>query len=115
MHREKGTPNIPQAIKDEILRKHENGMSTRELAEEYGKTFKTIKGLLYREGRKKRQFNVPKQRGRKPAKTLQEYRYENKSPPGGGICGARHTNLYERPWDRLSKSGSESENEALQG
>lgn len=44
MHRQKGTPNIPQAIKDEIVKKHENGRSTRELAEEYGKTFKTIKG-----------------------------------------------------------------------
>ena len=78
MHRKKGTPNIPQAIKEEIVRKHENEMSTRELAEEYGKTFKTIKGQPYREGRKKWQFNVPKQRGRKPAKTLQEYKYENK-------------------------------------
>ena len=25
MHRQKGTPNIPQAIKDEIVKKHENG------------------------------------------------------------------------------------------
>ena len=78
MHRQKGTPNIPQAIKDEIVMKHEAGMSARELAKEYGKSFKTIKGLLYRENRKKREFNVPKQRGRKPAKTLQEYKYENK-------------------------------------
>ena len=53
-------------------------MSARELAREYGKTFKTIKGLLYRENRKEREFTVPKQRGRKPAKTLQEYKYENK-------------------------------------
>lgn len=78
MHRQKGTPNIPQAIKDEIVRKHEAGASTQELAREYGKPFKTIKGLLYREKRKKRTFHVPKQRGRKPAKTLQEYKYENK-------------------------------------
>ena len=78
MHRQKGTPNIPQTIKDEIVRKHEEGASTRELAVEYGKTYKTIKGILYRERRKKRQFNQPKQRGRKPAKTLQEYKYENK-------------------------------------
>ena len=78
MHRQKGTPNIPQAMKDEIVRKHQEGMSIQALAQEYGKTFKTIKGLLYRENRKKREFNVPKQRGRKPAKTLQEYKYENK-------------------------------------
>ena len=76
MHRQKGTPNIPQAIKDEIVRKHTEGVSIRELSEAYGKSFKTIKGLLYREGLKKRK--VPKQRGRKPAKTLQEYKYENK-------------------------------------
>ena len=78
MHRQKGTPNIPQAVKDEIVRKHKEGMSARELAREYGKTFKTIKGLLYRENRKEKEFKVSKQRGRKPAKTLQEYKYENK-------------------------------------
>ena len=78
MHRQKGTPSIPQTVKDEIVRKHREGMSVRELAREYGKTFKTIKGLLYRENRKEREFKVPKQRGRKPAKTLQEYKYENK-------------------------------------
>ena len=78
MHRQKGTPNIPQTVKDEIVRKHKEGMSARELARENGKTFKTIKGLLYRENRKEREFNIPKQRGRKPAKTLQEYKHENK-------------------------------------
>lgn len=36
-----------------------------------------VKGLLNRERRKEQQ-GVPKQRGRKPAKTLQEYKYENK-------------------------------------
>ena len=77
MHRQKGTPNIPQTVKDEIVRKHRGGMSDRELAREYGKTFKTIKGFLYRENRKEREFRVPKQRGRKPVKTLQEYKYEN--------------------------------------
>lgn len=78
MHRQKGTRNTPQSIKDEIVRKHEAGATVRELAEEYGRTFKTIKGMLYRERRKKRQLNLPKQRGRKPAKTLQEYKNENK-------------------------------------
>ena len=74
MHRQKGTPNIPQAIKDEIVSKHKEGATIRDLAEEYGKTFKTIKGLIYRENLKQR--NIPKQRGRKPAVTLQEYKYE---------------------------------------
>ena len=35
MHRQKGTPNIPQAIKEEIVRKHTEGISVRELAEAY--------------------------------------------------------------------------------
>lgn len=53
MHRQKGTPNIPQAIKEEIVRKHTEGISVRELAEAYDKSYKTIKGLLYRERLKK--------------------------------------------------------------
>ena len=36
-----------------------------------------IHNLLKRE-RKKNVQGIPKQRGRKPAKTLQEYKYENK-------------------------------------
>lgn len=78
MNRQKRTPNIPQAIKDEIVRKHAEGISTRQLAEEYKKTLKTITGLHYREGLKKRKAYLPKHRGRKPAKTLAEYKYENK-------------------------------------
>ena len=35
MHRQKGTPNIPQTVKDEIVRKQREGMSVRELAREY--------------------------------------------------------------------------------
>ncbi len=46
------------------------GMSQREIAEHFG--FKDKK----RERRKMRQ--IPKTKGRKPAKTLQEYKYENK-------------------------------------
>jgi transposase len=82
MAREKGTPNTPQAIIDEIVRKHEGGLSRKALAEEYGKPFKTIKNMLTRERNKKRQGSIGvfpgKQRGRKPAVTLQEYKYENK-------------------------------------
>ena len=32
MHRQKGTPNIPQAIKEEIVCKHKQGTTVRELA-----------------------------------------------------------------------------------
>lgn len=81
MHRKKGTRNTPQAIIDEIVRKHKEGISTRELSEEYGKPFKTIKNMYEREARKKRrqEAGVPsKQRGRKAAVSLAEYKYENK-------------------------------------
>lgn len=81
MHRKKGTRNTPQAIIDEIVRKHKEGISTRELSEGYGKPFKTIKNMYEREARKKRrqEAGVPsKQRGRKAAVSLAEYKYENK-------------------------------------
>ena len=56
----------------------EEGKTQREIAEHYGfKDKYVVKKLLHRE-RKKQIQGVPKQRGRKAAKTLQEYKYENK-------------------------------------
>lgn len=56
----------------------ESGMTQREVAAKLGLRGKeTIHYLLVRERRKERQ-GLPKQRGRKPAKTLQEYKNENK-------------------------------------
>lgn len=53
------------------------GMSQREIAEHFGfKSKKVVHDALTRGRRKEKQ--VPKIRGRKPAKTLQEYKYENK-------------------------------------
>ena len=78
MPRRKGTPNTPQEIIDEIVRKHQGGATIRELASKYDKPFKTIKNMCTRENNKKRNIDIPKSRGRKPAKTLQEYKYENK-------------------------------------
>ena len=40
MHRQKGTSNIPQVIKNEIVAKHKQGATVRELAPEYGKTYR---------------------------------------------------------------------------
>ena len=55
----------------------EEGKTQREIAKYYGfKDKYVVKWLLYRERNKQIQ-GVPKQRGRKPAKTLQEYKYEN--------------------------------------
>ena len=55
----------------------EQGKTQREIAEHYGfKDKLVVKKLLERS--RKNQTNIPKIRGRKPAKTLQEYKYENK-------------------------------------
>ena len=60
-----------------ILKMVEQGKTQREIAEHYGLKDKlVVKRLLERERRKER--NQSKSRGRKPAKTLQEYKYENK-------------------------------------
>ena len=81
MPRKRGTPNTAQAIIDEIVQKHAQGVTKRELAEEYHKPFKTIRNMVTRENNKKRKQDSgvpPKQRGRKAAVSLQEYKYENK-------------------------------------
>ncbi len=55
-----------------------SGMTQKEVEEALGLTgYRPVHALLKRE-RKKEQQGVPKQGGRKPAKTLQEYKYENK-------------------------------------
>ena len=55
----------------------EEGKTQREIAEHYGFDSKlVVKKLLERSRLKER--TIPKTRGRKPAKTLQEYKYENK-------------------------------------
>ena len=60
-----------------ILEMVEQGMTQREIAEYYGfKDKLVVKKLLERS--RKNQTIIPKVRGRKPAKTLQEYKYENK-------------------------------------
>ena len=54
------------------------GMTQKEVEDVLGLTgYRPVHELLKRE-RKKEQQGLPKQRGRKPAKTLQEYKYENK-------------------------------------
>ena len=53
------------------------GMTQREIAEHFGFKDKfVVKDALKRARRKS--ITIPKARGRKPAKTLQEYKYENK-------------------------------------
>ena len=56
----------------------EQGKTQRQVAKQLGLADKkAVKNLLYRE-RKKEIQGVPRVRGRKPVKTLQEYKYENK-------------------------------------
>lgn len=81
MHRQKGTPNTPPEIISEIVARHHAGETLKELAHAYGKSYKIIGNMCTRENNKKRREEVgqlPKGRGRKPAVTLQEYKYEKK-------------------------------------
>ena len=56
----------------------EQGKTQKQVAKQLGLADKkAVKNLLYRE-RKKEIQGVPRVRGRKPVKTLQEYKYENK-------------------------------------
>lgn len=60
-----------------ILEMVEQGKTQREIAKYYGfKDKMVVKRLLERARKKER--TISKFRGRKPAKTLQEYKYENK-------------------------------------
>ncbi len=79
MHRQKGTQNIPPEIVHEIITRHRAGETVRELMDVYGKSYYTIRNIIKRENKKNKSAEISKKfRGRKPAVTLQEYKYENK-------------------------------------
>ena len=66
-----------QQLLPQIKEMLEQGMTQKEVEAALGLTgYRPIHSLLKRE-RKKELQGIPKQRGRKPAKTLQEYKYEN--------------------------------------
>lgn len=71
----KGMKEYPESIRNEIRQKQENGQSVKSLSKEYGISRWAIQTWC---GLSKDHERVPKSRGRKPAKTLQEYKYENK-------------------------------------
>ena len=56
----------------------ESGMTQREIAEHCGFKDKAVVKELLKRARRKQQQAISTQRGRKPAKTLAEYKYENK-------------------------------------
>ena len=67
-----------QQLLPQIKKMLEEGMAQKEVENTLGLTgYRPVHELLKRE-RRKAAKGVPKFRGRKPAKTLQEYKYENK-------------------------------------
>lgn len=67
-----------QQLLPQIKKMLEKGMTQKEVENTLGLTgYRPVHELLKRE-RRKAAKGVPKFRGRKPAKTLQEYKYENK-------------------------------------
>ena len=67
-----------QRLLPQIKEMLEQGMTQKEVEDALGLTgYRPVHSLLKRE-RKKELRGIPNQRGRKPAKTLQEYKYENK-------------------------------------
>lgn len=67
-----------QQLLGEIKEMLSQGMTQKEVEQVLGLSgYRPVHELLKRE-RKKELQGIPKQRGRKPAKTLAEYKYENK-------------------------------------
>lgn len=71
MSGKKGIKKYPVGIREAVIARICKGESQRELSREYGVSRYAIQSWL-------KEPPIPKQRGRKPAKTLQEYKYENK-------------------------------------
>ena len=71
----KGMKKYPQAIRERIVSEYAEGVSQWELSRKYNISRYAIQCWL---GTIQDKNILPKQRGRKPAKTLQEYKYENK-------------------------------------
>ena len=71
MSGKKGMKKYPIEIREEIMAKIRLGAGQRELSREYGISRYAIQSWL-------KEPALPKQRGRKPTKTLQDYKYENK-------------------------------------
>ena len=71
MSGKKGMKKYPVEIREEVVMRIHAGDSQCALSREYGISRYAIQSWL-------KERSIPKQRGRKPAKTLQEYKYENK-------------------------------------
>ena len=71
MSGKKGMKKYDEGIRAVIVARIQSGESQNALSREYGISRYAIQSWL-------KEPRVPKQRGRKPAKTLAEYKYENK-------------------------------------
>ena len=71
MSGKKGMKKYPKGIRERVIKELKEGSSQRELSRKYGISRYAIQSWAQTP-------SIPKQRGRKPAKTLQEYKYENK-------------------------------------
>ena len=71
MSGKKGMKKYPIEIREEVVMRIHAGDSQCAMSREYGISRYAIQSWL-------KEPSIPKQRGRKPAKTLQEYKYENK-------------------------------------
>ena len=67
----KGMKKYPVGVREEVVARIRAGESQRALSQEYGISRYAIQCWL-------KEPVLPKARGRKPAKTLAEYKYENK-------------------------------------
>lgn len=66
----KGMKKYPVGIREEVVLRIRTGESQKAMSREYGISRWAIQCWL-------KEPVIPKQRGRKPAKTLAEYKYEN--------------------------------------
>ena len=71
MSGKKGMKKYPMGIREEVVTRIRAGENQRALSQEYGISRWAIQSWL-------KEPVLPKMRGRKPAKTLAEYKYENK-------------------------------------
>lgn len=66
----KGMKQYPNGIREKVVSRIQAGESQKAMSQEYGISRWAIQCWL-------KEAEIPKQRGRKPAKTLAEYKYEN--------------------------------------
>lgn len=74
MSGKKGMKRYPAEIRETVVALIHEGETQRALSKEYGISRYAIQSWL----KEPTMPTIPKQRGRKPAKTLAEYKYENK-------------------------------------